>query len=123
MDDSEEEPQFLEPVSEDCNLNESTLFGTSEYEGSQVKSYRAPTLLRNDLQFEELSNKTPHLYESETFLATEEEDLGFERLPEDQMIERQFMLEQARIEEALNMIANLEIVAILLIRSRESSQR
>lgn len=50
-------------------------------------------------------------------LVEEEEEALFGELPQDQLIEKQFMLEQAREEEKLRRAANLEIVNHFQTRS------
>jgi intein/homing endonuclease len=110
MDGDNEEPEFQIPVTEDSDLYQSTIIDQHDYRHS-TRSRQVHNA--NDEAMEETTYelvKDDKLYQSENLEGEEDEESTFGDLPEDKIIERQFMLEQARIEEALNMIANLEIV-------------
>ena len=58
---------------------------------------------------EELYDMEKH-YGSEINTVLEDDEAIFSEIPEEQFIEKQFMLEQAKIEEALKHNTNIEIV-------------
>lgn len=119
MESDNEEAEFQVPITEDEFLDESNtpnLVSGLQYSKSDVITEENGENFQTKVH--ELA-KTGKIYESEVIEGEEDEESTFGDIAEEKIIERQFMLEQARIEEALNMIANLEIVMIRLSDHRE----
>lgn len=119
MESDNEEAEFQVPITEDELLDESNtpnLVSGLQYSKSDVITEENGENFQTKVH--ELA-KTGKIYESEVIEGEEDEESTFGDIAEEKIIERQFMLEQARIEEALNMIANLEIVMIRLSDHRE----
>lgn len=110
MDGDDDELQFQTPVSDQDTLYDPVFIGRNENE-QEVTMEKSQALSSREFDDPDQKNiKQKFLYEDVTYEDEEDEDSTFGELAEEKIAEKQFILEQAQIQEALNMIANLEIV-------------
>lgn len=112
--ESDHEGQFQKPLDNSHELEVSYVYGDEEESLDNEKIWE---IEEHEVEEDEWpdreglpGNKSLDMYKSLLVSDIQDVDIKLEELPEECIIEQEFMLERARIEEALARAANLEIV-------------
>lgn len=122
--ENDREGQFERPLDQSQELDVSYVYDEGEDDLEEERMWGKPeeeTLEEETSSPDFAGTRRLDIYKSLAVSDLVEEETDFGTLPEECIIEQEFMLERARVEEALTRAANLELVLSVLIRLLESS--